>query len=60
MISDYPQQCASFVKISEIFKCSPLIPLRNHIVQLKLNKEEQKQLNDSATMLKNILNQMDF
>lgn len=32
----------------------------NHIMKLELNLKEQKQLNESATILKNILNQMDI
>lgn len=32
----------------------------NHIMKLTLNIKEQKQLNESATILKNILNQMDI
>lgn len=32
----------------------------DHVVRLKLNKKEQEQLNHSATMLKDILDQMDY
>ncbi|MCI1640805.1 MAG: L-lactate dehydrogenase [Bacteroidales bacterium] len=32
----------------------------DHVVRLKLNGKEQKQLDDSATMLRKILDQMDF